>query len=764
MRNIKFSILCFAVLLLMHSVGSAQVSCTNHFEDNNIEVHFRLPDYTVTDTMPDSIYEYPYLFNYITVDHPDFGIIDSVGCPELPQLTINLNVPIGAHNIGVKILGFHCDTIRLKYPYYPNQYDVPLDDSSETRKFFVDWPVYDTVREYPGMVADTVDAFVLRDRKGLSLSIMPFTYNGRYNTVRVIRDMMLDVNYQIDSIVEERVDSNGLWEDYYEDIFENYTAQNTGGAGTSGRYLMVVHEDLSQAIGSFMAYKRNIGYAVDTITIRSADATPSLIKAKIQQRYDNPATRPDFVLLVGDHNFLPAYCGDPTMAEINYPITDLSYACLSGDDLCPEVWLGRWPVISESDVKSISNKTIFMEMNMHVLGKRAVFISGDNSPDDWIVKRNFMIDMFNKGNDKVREDFFIPEGYVSDALYQPSEQQTRSSIEINPLFFIYSGHGNVQYVGPLKYYTSTDAFRMRNSFFDNVEKDVYPMAFVFACKTGNYAANEVSVGEGFIRNTNGVVSYIGSSVISITNSDNVLERKILGESLFGNGNAYLGSVVDKGKAMFRSYIRISKVKRRRYSRAYNLMGDPSMLVFGWGCGHDYWIENTSLCSGDKHVYHASNYANITSCTVGAGARLAVTSGDEIVIENGFEAMYGSDVTLSIEPCINPATTKSAPSTYDTDVFGEHESIDAMLPEDKIKVYPSPVHDVLTIEYYTEYNAKTWINIYDVYGRVVVSREIENPIIGLNREQIDLRKYPKGSYFVNLTIGTVRHKTACIIRK
>ncbi len=764
MRNFWLKAFWLVLLLQASAIGLAQVSCVNYPRDNYIEVNFHLPDYRIIDSLPDSIYEHPYIYNYIVVDNPEFGIIDSVGCPELPQLTINLNIPWNAHDVSFKILDIGSTVVDLDYPYYPHQPDISLDDSVNIHKFFINGDLYDTIGAFPVNAADTGELFILRDRKGITLCIMPFIYDGRYNTIRVIRSMQLRVDYLTDSIVEERVDPNVLWENYYDGIFENYTAQNTGGAGTSGRYLMVVHENLSQAIGSFMAYKRNIGYAVDTITIRSADATPSLIKAKIQQRYDNPATRPDFVLLVGDHNFLPAYCGDPTMAEINYPITDLSYACLSGDDLCPEVWLGRWPVISESDVKSISNKTIFMEMNMHVLGKRAVFISGDNSPDDWIVKRNFMIDMFNKGNDKVREDFFIPEGYVSDALYQPSEQQTRSLIELNPLFFIYSGHGDVQYVGPLKYYTATDAFRMRNSFFDNVEKDVYPMAFVFACKTGNYAANEVSVGEGFIRNTNGVVSYIGSSVISITNSDNVLERKILGESLFGNGNAYLGSVIDKGKAKFRSYIRISKVKRRRYSRAYNLMGDPSMLVFGWGCGHDYWIENTSLCSGDKHVYHASNYANITSCTVGAGARLAVTSGDEIVIENGFEAMYGSDVTLSIEPCINPATTKSAPSTYDTDVFWEHEFIDAMLPEDKIKVYPSPVHDVLTIEYYTEYNAKTWINIYDVYGRVVVSREIENPIIGLNREQIDLRKYPKGSYFVNLTIGTVRHKTACIIKK
>lgn len=756
MRNFWLKAFWLVLLLQASAIGLAQVSCVNYPRDNYIEVNFHLPDYRIIDSLPDSIYEHPYIYNYILVDNPEFGIIDSVGCPELPQLTINLNIPWNAHDVSFKILDIGSTVVELDYPYYPHQPDISLDDSVNIHKFFINGDLYDTIGAFPVNAADTGELFILRDRKGITLCIMPFIYNGRYNTIRVIRSMQLRVDYLTDSIVEERVDSNGLWEDYYKGIFENYTAQNTGGAGTSGRYLMVVHENLSQAIGSFMAYKRNIGYAVDTITIRSADATPSLIKAKIQQRYDNPATRPDFVLLVGDNELLPAYSGNSSGLDEDNPLTDLFYACVKGNDLKEDMFIGRWPASYCGEVSVMTNKTIFMEANMHLFDKKALFVAGDqkNSLVRW-----WWLEQFRAANDEVSENSFAPAGYDIMTRHQPTEAQLRSSLSSNPLIFVYSGHGNFSQIGPLKYGDSD--FKINSDFVSTCQKDIFPIMFVFACKTGNFGCND-AIGEHWIASSKGAVSYFGSSVISITKSDNMMERRMLGESFFELD--HLGAIIASGKQKYRRAFWKFLTFYERYSKAYNLLGDPSFCVRGWGCGHDYWLENTTLNYGDTHVYHAADYANVTSCTVGTGARLAVTSGGEIVIGDGFEASYGSNVVFSIEPCVSSVTTKSSLVSSSGSMNTEIDSSpEIQIEGTKVTIYPSPAQDMLYVKFHSVERGVSF-RIIDVYGRTVINKTVNVSSVDEIVENIDVSNLTQGCYFVVAKIDGITNKPICIIKQ
>lgn len=100
-------IIVLYLLILIAFKGYSQIytdSVLNIFEDGNqITVGFKLPAMQVIDTNLNEIYGVATNFKYIKINE-DFGIIDSVGLPELPQLTFDLQVPNNAYGFRVSII------------------------------------------------------------------------------------------------------------------------------------------------------------------------------------------------------------------------------------------------------------------------------------------------------------------------------------------------------------------------------------------------------------------------------------------------------------------------------------------------------------------------------------------------------------------------------------------------------------------------------------------------------------------------------------
>jgi len=68
---------------------------------NSISVNFTLPAYTLQDTSVADLYNVPEIFKYIAINQ--FGTINDVGYPMLPQLTFDLHVPKGAFGFSVSV-------------------------------------------------------------------------------------------------------------------------------------------------------------------------------------------------------------------------------------------------------------------------------------------------------------------------------------------------------------------------------------------------------------------------------------------------------------------------------------------------------------------------------------------------------------------------------------------------------------------------------------------------------------------------------------
>ena len=77
----------------------------------------------------------------------------------------------------------------------------------------------------------------------------------------------------------------------------------------SRRLLIVTHNDFASGLSAFVAHKVSLGWTVDVANTSTIGTTTTAIRDYIRLRYNNAATRPDAVLLVGDTDRIPYFVG-----------------------------------------------------------------------------------------------------------------------------------------------------------------------------------------------------------------------------------------------------------------------------------------------------------------------------------------------------------------------------------------------------------------------------------------------------------------------
>jgi hypothetical protein len=332
---------------------------------------------------------------------------------------------------------------------------------------------------------------------------------------------------------------------------------------------MIVPPEFESTLDAFVKYKQSIGFDVNVVNTNTTGKKQVEIKNYIQTLYDKVSTRPDFVLLVGDVEFIPAFQGNHSGKVRKDPVTDLGYALLEGDDFFADLFLGRFPVSDTIQLKNMIDKTIFMETNMPLFDKKALLITGDEKKGVW--NRTYMKNSFKKVNKNIVKYGFIPMEYDFEILDQPDKKKVMHALSKNPLFFIFSGHGSfTTFAGKTFEFENRDILTAQNT--------VFPVVFAFSCKTGNYAQS--CIGKHFIRaKEKGSVAFFGSSVNTQTNSDPILAKKIFGKG-FTKDAQYLSAIINLGMKHYYNAPGVSKKKKEVYLKAFNLLGDPSLNIKG----------------------------------------------------------------------------------------------------------------------------------------------------------------------------------------
>ena len=582
---------------------------------------------------------------------------------------------------------------------------------------------------------------------------MPFTYKPSTGSVVVLKSAIVSISYTLDSLdLGERNDSlcNPVVEDYLENLFINYEASRSTRYWPLN-YLIITAPEFESTITYFANYKRNLGYDVSVVTTNITTTNPLYIRLYLLALYNSLITRPTYVLLVGDDDKIPVSWGDNSTDD--RPITDYDYTLLQGNDWIPDVFLGRWPVSDVQELKTIINKTIYMEMNLSNNSKKAIFIAGQEN--------NVIQPQFEAGLNYVVKKTFQPIGYQCTKLYQPSDTQVEQNLSNNPRYFIYSGHGG---------YWSWDgiSFTLSETTIDSATNTLFPFVFAFACSTG-YFKNTDCIGEHWITKPNkGAISYLGSSVSTWCHTDNVLEKKIFGNSY--SDDYAIASVINTGKNKYRIFYWGGGVNYvRRYLRSYNLLGDPSICANGVGCLNNiYFYNNEYFPSGAYTEYHVSNkIRNFNTFHVNDGACVRLQAGNEIILNNDFYAAEGADFTAIIAPCNSREENQSEfiPEN-NTETIQNQEIESVKLIQDNhsnvesngMLIYPNPANQSFTICFTESQESVKQLCILDMQGKIMLRQE------NLSDNTVNISNLPSGTYIVQVISKRGKEYTSKLVKE
>ncbi|MBK7227650.1 MAG: T9SS type A sorting domain-containing protein [Ignavibacteriales bacterium] len=490
--------------------------------------------------------------DYVEINIPGYGTEAVVGMPALPQISFNLFIPNDQQIPSVIVNSVDKSVEKLNQKVYPKQMYWSRDRSLSDKPFAINSDYYNSVGIEKPLVSFS-ENFVVGGVSGVMITINPFAYNPKENKLTITNSASFEV--KLSSAVESTTLKSDVFNDFLENILVGYQPLRSL---KSMRYLIITAPTFEAGLSSFITQKSSQGFTVDVFNTTTTGTTTTAIKAFIQARYDNEATRPEFILLVGDVQHIPSWIGTGE----GTPNTDLNYAQLAGADKFADAFIGRFSVTTATELQNALTKSIYMESHIATFAKKNIFMA---STDNYAITEgthNYVIDTH-----------FQPAGWNNIKLYtvtyNATTQQLIDALNANQRFAIYSGHGGETSWADGPVLDQSQVRSLTNTI-------MYPFVYSFACVTGSYHIAE-SFGETWIRTTNGGSTFYGSSVNSYWDEDDILEKRLI-DAMFLEDLTRVTPMMDKAKFDLATHYGGVTPTVLRYMEMYNLMGDPSMPV------------------------------------------------------------------------------------------------------------------------------------------------------------------------------------------
>jgi uncharacterized repeat protein (TIGR01451 family) len=399
---------------------------------------------------------------------------------------------------------------------------------------------------------------------------------------------------------------------------------------TGADYVVITHGDFVSDVMPLVEHRADQGLRAVVVDVQDiydefnyGIFDPEAIRDFLAYAYANwepPA--PSYVLLVGDGNydfkdnrgwgepnFVPPYLAyvDRWIGEV---AADNRYVCVSGDDVFPDMHLGRLPVKTSAEASAVVDK----------------ILSYENSPPegDWNQQVLFVADNpDNAGNfyhlsDRIA-DGFLPAPYSAQKVYykltHPTVGETRTALAnaINEgrLLVNYVGHAGTQG------WASEYLFGVKH-VPDLANAGRLPLMVAMSCLDGYYThpsppdADYSSTAETVVRASGkGAVASWSATGLGTATAHDYLNKGLF-EAIFANDVIELGPATTLGKLYL--YSRTSSYMDQ--IDMYTLFGDPALRLAV--AKADVQISQTVSPLDDVHpgepVTYTLAYSNAGSAT------------------------------------------------------------------------------------------------------------------------------------------------------
>ena len=349
-------------------------------------------------------------------------------------------------------------------------------------------------------------------------------------------------------------------------------------------YIIITHDDFYTNALKLANYRSTSGLRV--VTVKTSDIydefnygifTPQAIRDFLTYAYHNwVAPAPLSVLLVGDAcydfrdnlktgtiNYVPSPIIETTL--IGETPSDNWYVLVSGDDILPDMFIGRLSAQSTSQINTIVNKILYYEKNTpdKSWNKNVLLVADDDEP------------VFNQ----ISEDIsgLLPFNYNANKVYVSTYTSGSANPTTDIMNYInngsvlvnYSGHGSINTWGTWK-----DTIFFSNSNV-NALVNAYKMPFVtiLNCMNGYFTGpkSQPSIAETFQRlgGYKGAIAVLAASGWDYPAGQRVLMRN-LHKTIFEKNQFFLGAAITAAK--INTFTTFNSLKE--LVEMFVLFGDP----------------------------------------------------------------------------------------------------------------------------------------------------------------------------------------------
>ena len=603
MKKTLVAVLLFSLIASLAFASSFQIAldkAETNFEitENsyyNLDITFEFSEITTLDVSSKKG-----VFTELRI--PDGYYVGKIGSPKLPAIKKLIEIPFGAE-VTIEVLDYTVSEYDL-HDYQILNKIMPVQPSlsksidSSTVPFEFNEDEY-AVNAYNEEDPATVKVLgTLRSFHIAQLVIAPVRYNPVENKIKFYNDIKVQVTFHNPDIAETKYIKSATYSPYYNVINDrlfnggnrDYPA-NPDLVTYPVKYLIVAHRMFEATLEDFIEWKTQKGFEVIVGYTDIIGSSTIQIKTWVHDQYDagtplDPA--PSFVLFVGDTGQVASETGSSSNK-----VTDLYYCSVDGD-MFPEMYYGRFSATTTDQLQTQIDRTLYYEKyeftDPSFLDNATLIAGADASHNPSHGQPTVLY-----GTDNY---FNTAHGFVDVHLYLTSYTGCYDTIDDGICMINYTAHGSQ---------TSWGNPNMTQTMVNNLTNiGKYTLAIGNCCLSGDFGYAEC-FGETWARATDattgdptGAIGYIASAPSSYWHEDvywavgafpdvgsgvtptyaetswGAYDAPFVSDYVCQDAMNFVGNLAVTEAANL-SYLQHSSPLY--YWQAYNLLGDPSVVVY-----------------------------------------------------------------------------------------------------------------------------------------------------------------------------------------
>ena len=281
----------------------------------------------------------------------DTALFGEPGEPGIPHRCIFFAIPQGAQvtfevKQGESTFVDNVLLMPVQHPM-PDTYDVPKPPFAYQKE------AYEIDALLPETLLYLEPEKILRGLRVNHLWVSPFRYNARQKRLEVIENLTVTIRFEggTDRFFSDPVYRSAAHDGLFSRLLVNrsmisqHHATRPNPKGEQGATFLIITDPLFiEAANTLARWKTRTGIPTEVVTTEATGRSAEKITDYISQAYRRKQSPVQYVLFIGDAEFIPTHYQTFHTSHFSMGGSDMYYGCVDGKDLFADVGIGRLSV------------------------------------------------------------------------------------------------------------------------------------------------------------------------------------------------------------------------------------------------------------------------------------------------------------------------------------------------------------------------------------------------------------------------------------